>query len=182
MVYDLTLFINKGAVMTSRRKTCLCCGQSLEKGSHACPSNVTVVDPMLLCSNLEKDGRTNEDELIAQGDDINEVLKFTLDEDERFKREYPHGDLVYRVEFINVSGLGFQGVTEYWAFIVEGREDSDIERAVLFLNQPDPPILGMAKGDTYLCRLSSFDRSGIRYVWKIKHIIYDGLNKMWVLQ
>ena len=168
--------------MESHPETCLRCGRPTESGFHACPFNVPVFDPARLENFLKRESRTNEEMLVAQGYDVNKFIEVAVEERNNLEQEYLSGDLIYRVEFINVSGLGLQGEMEYLAFIVQGREDSDIERAVYFLNQLDPPLLAMQKGETYLCRLSSFDCSGVRFVWKIKQMIYNGFNKMWVLQ
>ena len=94
--------------MDSRTETCLRWGRPVELGFHACPFNVVVVDPEPLRNCFDSQDHTIEDELVSQGHDINQFIRFALDEDRKFEQEYLSGDLTYRVEFINVTGLGFQ--------------------------------------------------------------------------
>ena len=69
--------------MDSRQETCLRCDRPVEPGFHACPFNVAVIDPVPLQNHFKKEYRTIEEELVAQGCDINEFIKFTFEDNRK---------------------------------------------------------------------------------------------------
>ena len=86
---------------------------------------------------------------------------------------YFSGSLTYRVELHNLSGVGFQGGFDYWSIQVEGPRDTQVLRALDFINSGGPSPISLNQEDKYLCKLVSLDKGGIKYVWRVKWLAFD---------
>jgi len=170
--------------MTSQTQTCLRCGREIGFGVHPCAANLFVIDPKMYSEWLEDahplDRLTVKDVAIIRGENVDEdeIRQRSQEIMEEMDNQYFDGPLTHRVEFINISGTGFQGGVEYFAYTVEGHEESHLREAVDILNADSPPFPVLDPDDTYFCRLVSLDKAGIRYVWIIRQIIF---NKKWIL-
>ena len=86
---------------------------------------------------------------------------------------YFSGSLTYRVELHNLSSVGFQGGLDYWTIQVGGPRDTEMLRALDFINSGGPSPISLKQEDKYLCKLVSLDKGGIKYVWRVKWLTYD---------
>lgn len=164
--------------MTSFAKNCLKCGRPVDSWLHRCPSIVMVVDPVLHhiaeqeAHPLER--LTVRDWLKIEGVDVEAEMQNAETQIEEMNAAYLNGPLIHRVECHNLSGLGFQGGVDYWSIAVEGHTDADLHKALDLINSSPGPLISLNRDDTYLCRLVSLNYEGIKYVWKIKRLKYDG--------
>ena len=168
--------------MASRNDACLRCGDPIEMGFHVCPAKVAVIDPKLYRSKLDElhplDRMSIRDRMILEGQDPDADRQAIENLETAMNQEYLNGPLTYRVEFLDISSLGFQGGIEYWAYTVDGHTDADFREATDELNSDSPSLPFLDKEETYLCRLVSLNSEGIRYLWHSKRLMY---NKKWVL-
>ncbi len=108
-----------------------------------------------------------------QGRDVEEERQKAEADMQAANDAYFSGPLTYRVELHNLFGMGFQGGFDYWSIQVEGPRDTQMFRALDFLNSDGPSPIALEEGDKYLCKLVSLDKGGIKYVWLVKWLTYD---------
>lgn len=158
-------------------RVCLRC-RGRQPWLHKCRADVMVVDPALLRADWQRtnplDRLSLSDWRQIQGRDPEEERRSAQAEIEAANDAYFSGSLTYRVELHNLSGVGFQGGFDHWAIQVEGFRDTDMQRALVFINSEGPSPISLNQGDKYLCKLVSLDKDGIKYVWSIKRLEYDG--------
>ena len=161
---------------------CVRCGIPLERWLHLCRSTTMVVHFQAYCAFLEEmrqgnplDRLTMADWGRIQGKDPDEERRAFEAMREESNRAYFSGRLTYRVELHNLSGIGFQGGFDHIAVECEGASDEDWATVLDFiiLGQSQFPNLTLEKDHVYLCRLVSFDRGGIKYVWNTKKLAYE---------
>lgn len=159
-------------------KDCLRCGRPVDTWLHACVGKVPVLDPVLYnAAELEAEP-TMAEVLEEQGVDVEAEMRHAENEIKKHEAAYLNGPLTYRLELHNFSGLGFQGGFDYASIAVEGRTDSDLRKALDFINADRDPLFFLNREDIYFCRLISWGNDRIRYVWKIKRLKY---NEGWEL-
>jgi hypothetical protein len=150
----------------------------VQRWLHKCRADVLVVDPLLLQVDWQRtnplDRLTMSDWMKIQGRDTDEERRNAEAELQAANDAYFSGSLTYRVELHNLSGTGFHGGFDYWAIQVSGPRESDMGRALDFVNADGPSPLTLSQEATYLCKLVSLDKQGIKYVWDIKTLTFDG--------
>ena len=158
-------------------RVCLRCG-GLQRWLHKCRADVLVVDPLLLQADWQRtnplDKLTVADWMQIAGRDVEEERRNAEAELLAANEAYFSGSLTYRVELHNLSGVGFQGGFDYWSIQVNGPRDADMARALDFINSEGPSPIALTQADTYLCKLVSLDKEGIKYVCDIKTLRHAG--------
>lgn len=114
------------------------------------------------------------------GKDLDEERRTFEAAREEIHQAYFEGPLTHRVELHNLSGTGFQGGFDHIAVECEDASEEDWSTVLDFIisGQSQFPNLTLEKGHVYLCRLVSFDREGIRYVWNTKKLTFEN---SWIL-
>lgn len=157
-------------------RACLRCG-GVQRWLHKCRADVLVVDPLLLQADWKRanplDKLSMSDWMQIQGRDADEERRNAEAELQAANDAYFNGSLTYRVELHSLSGTGFQGGFDHWAIQVSGPRDSDMGRALDFINAEGPSPITLSQDDTYLCKLVSLDKQGIKYVWGIETLTYE---------
>ena len=136
-----------------------------------------VVDPVLLQADLQRtnplDRLSLSDWMRIHGRDAEEERRNAEAEIQAANDAYFSGSLTYRVELHNLSSVGFQGGLDYWSIQVGGPRDTEMLRALDFINSGGPSPISLKQEDKYLCKLVSLDKGGIKYVWRVKWLAYD---------
>ena len=157
-------------------RVCLRCG-GVQRWLHKCRADILVVDPLLLRADWQRtnplDRLSLSDWMQIQGRDADEERRNAEAELQAANDAYFNGSLTYRVELHNLSGVGFQGGFDYWTIQADGPRDADMARALDFINTPGPSPITLNREDTYLCKLVSLDKDGIKYVWRIRELEYS---------
>lgn len=158
-------------------RVCRRCG-AIQRWLHRCPADVLVVDPELLKADWQRtnplDKLSVDDWMQIAGVDADEERRNAEAQVQAANDAYFSGPLTYRVELHNLSAMGFQGGFDYWSIQVEGPRDAQMARALEFLNTDGPSPISLNEADRYLCKLVSLDKEGIKYVWSIRGLEYDG--------
>lgn len=158
-------------------RACLRCG-GLQRWLHKCRADVLVVDPVLLRADWQRtnplDRLTVADWMQIAGRDADEERRNAEAQVQAANDAYFSGPLTYRVELHNLSAVGFQGGFDYWSIQVEGPRDAQMAWALDFINSDGPSPITLNREDTYLCKLVSLDKDGIKYVWNIKTLKNEG--------
>ena len=163
-------------------KQCVRCGIPLERWLHPCMSTTMVVNFQAYLAFLEEMRQGNPLDRLTMAD-LGRIYGKDPDEERRtfeatleeIHRAYFSGPLTYRVELHNLSGTGFQGGFDHIAVECECPSDEDWSTVLDFIisGQSQFPNLTLEKDQTYLCRLVSFDREGIKYVWNTKKLAFE---------
>ena len=169
------------AVRGEMLDVCLQCGAT-NTWMHLCNATVVVIDPELHHISREEahplDRLSVSDMMQIYGLDVDAQLQTVQEIIDDSNEAYLNDTLMYRVEFHNLSGLGFQGVVDFRSVIVQGHSEADLYSVLDILNSDSNPVLGLNSEDIYLCRLVSLNSEGVKYVWQIKQLRFDGKWKM----
>ena len=156
---------------------CLRCGAT-NTWMHLCNATIVVIDPVLHHISREEahplDRLSASDMMQIYGLDVEAQMQAVQDIIDDSNEAYLNETLSYRVEFHNLSGLGFQGVVDFNTVIVQGHTEADLYSVLDILNSDSNPVFGLNKEDIYLCQLVSLNSEGIKYVWQIKQVRFDG--------
>ena len=161
---------------------CFRCRGELNHHLHFCGGyrgDMTVLDPR---GYLEYQRTSNPLDRLTMGDwmkidrvDEEDLQRRVEEQLERENDAYFLEPLGYRIEFqVSSPEVGFQGIIESSAVIVEGPTEDDWGIASEFINGlSSTAILFLRESEVYRAQLVSYNSEGRKYVWAVKRLDYN---------